>query len=276
MTEAAPAKTGPVTESDLPVWDLTDLYPGPQSEELKRDLERAGRDAVAFEKKHAGRVAMLDGKAFAAAIGDYEQITEILHRIFSYAQLLHASDVSNPEIGRFYQDIQEKGTEVRAHLIFFTLEINRIDDNRLSEMLKVPEAARYAPWLRDIRAFRPHQLSDELEKMLHEKEVAGRASFMRLFDETMADLRFPVDGDELTITQVTDRLSSRDPGKRKAAAKVMGKVLGDNMRLFSLITNTLAKDKEIEDRWRGYARRCRRATCPTRWKTRWWTPLSLP
>ncbi|EKV31548.1 Oligoendopeptidase F [Caenispirillum salinarum AK4] len=240
--------------SNLPRWDLSDLYPGPQSEELKRDLDRAGRDAIAFEDKHAGRVASLDGGSFANAIGDYERITEILHRIFSYAQLLHASDVSNPDIGRFYQDIQEKGTEISAHLIFFTLEINRIDDSKLEEMLKVPDAARYAPWIRDIRAFRAHQLSDELEKMLHEKEVAGRGSFVRLFDETMASLRFPVNGEDLTITQVTDRLSSREPEKRKAAAKVMGTVLGDNMRLFSLITNTLAKDKEIEDRWRGYAR----------------------
>ncbi|WP_404378383.1 M3 family oligoendopeptidase [Caenispirillum salinarum] len=240
--------------SSLPRWDLTDLYPGPQSEELKRDLERAGRDSIAFEEKHAGRVANLDGGSFANAIGDYERITEILHRIFSFAQLLHASDVSNPEIGRFYQDIQERGTEISAHLIFFTLEINRIDDSKLEEMLKVPDAARYGPWIRDIRAFRAHQLSDELEKMLHEKEVAGRGSFVRLFDETMASLRFPVNGEELTITQVTDRLSSREPEKRKAAAKVMGTVLGDNMRLFSLITNTLAKDKEIEDRWRGYAR----------------------
>lgn len=254
MTEAAPAKTSPAPSSELPVWDLSDLYPGPQSAELKRDLERAGRDAVAFEDTYAGRIAALDGASMARAIAEYEGITEILHRIFSYAQLLHASDVSDAEVGRFYQDIQEKGTEISAHLIFFTLEINRIDDDALKAVLAVPDAARYAPWIRDIRSFRAHQLSDELEKMLHEKEVAGRSAFVRLFDETMASLRFPVDSDSLTITQITDRLSSRDPETRKTAAKAMGAVLGDNMRLFSLITNTLAKDKEIEDRWRSYER----------------------
>lgn len=254
MTDAATAQSAPDAPQDLPVWDLSDLYPGPQSEELKRDLDRVARDAEAFESSHAGRVAALDGASLANAIGDYEKITEVLHRIFSYAQLLHAGDVASAEIGRFYQDIQERGTVISSHLIFFTLELNRIEDAALDEKLKVPDLARYAPWIRDVRAFRAHQLSDELEKMLHEKEVAGRSAFVRLFDETMAALRFPIGGEELTITQVTDRLSSRDPETRKAAAKVMGKVLGENMRLFGLITNTLVKDKAIDDQWRNYDR----------------------
>ncbi len=251
MTDAAAALT---VAQDLPVWDLSDLYPGPRSPELEADLSRTGDLARAFEERWAGRIAALDGAGLGEAIAEYERITETLHKIYSYAQLLHAGDVANPEIGRFYQYIQERGTEISSHMIFFTLEINRIDDDALAAMLADPAAARYAPWIRDVRAFRAHQLSDDLEKMLHDKDVAGRSAFVRLFDETMASLRFPVDGEELTITQVTDRLSSRDPAKRKAAAKAMGKVLQDNGRLFGLITNTLAKDKEIEDRWRKYDR----------------------
>lgn len=252
MTDAATATAAPA--QDLPVWDLTDLYPGPRSPELEADLARVGEEARAFEDRFAGRVAALDGAAFGAAVAEYERITETLHKVYSFAQLLHASDVANPEIGRFYQDIQERGTDISSHLIFFTLEINRLDDADLHAKLADPAAARYAPWVRDVRAFRDHQLSDDLEKILHDKDVAGRSAFVRLFDETMASLRFQVDGEDLTITQVTDRLSNRDPAKRKAAAKAMGKVLGDNSRLFGLVTNTLAKDKEIDDRWRKYAR----------------------
>src|SRR5262249_54942747 len=114
--------------------------------------------------------------------------------------------------------------------------------------------ARYRPWLRDLRAFRPHQLSDEIERLLHEKSVAGRAAWVRLFDETMAALRFPVRGRELTETEALDLLTDRDPELRREAGESIGTVLGRNIRTLALITNTLAKDKEIEDRWRGFAR----------------------
>jgi oligoendopeptidase F len=150
--------------------------------------------------------------------------------------------------------MQEKVNTLSSVLLFFTLEINRIDDASLAEKLKAPALARYAPWLRDTRAFRPHQLSDELEKLLHEKYVAGRAAWTRLFDETMAALRFPIDGKELTSAEALHLLADADPAKRKQAAKALGAVLGKNARLFALVTNTLAKDKEIEDRWRRFSR----------------------
>ena len=114
--------------------------------------------------------------------------------------------------------------------------------------------AHYRPWLRDTRAFRPHQLSDEIEKLLHEKYVAGRAAWTRLFDETIADLRFPFRGKELTEPEALDLLSDNDPEIRREAAQTIGEVLGKNTRIFGLITNTLAKDKEIEDRWRRFPR----------------------
>jgi len=162
--------------------------------------------------------------------------------------------MSDAEIGRFYQMMQERVTDIGSTVLFFTLELNKLEDADLKEKLKAPALAHYAPWLRDVRVFRPHQLSDELEKMLHEKYVAGRAAWTRLFEETMAALRFPVDGKDLTSAEALHLLSEPDPRLRKAAAKSLGEVLGKNARLFSLITNTLAKDKEIEDRWRHYPR----------------------
>lgn len=243
----------------LPEWDLTDLYPSPDGPELAADIEKARKASKAFAKRYQGKLADLTGDRLAKAISDYEKADEVLSRIMSYASLLYAGDMSDPENGRFYQSMQESVTGISSLLLFFELEINRIPDRKLDKKLKESKKlARFGPWLRDVRAFRPHQLDDELEKLLHEKRVAGRSAWNRLFDETMAELRFPVDlpGGTQTMSsaEVLNLLSSPDGTVRKAAAKSLGKILGENARIFSLITNTLAKDKEIEDKWRGFAR----------------------
>src|SRR6266403_5723726 len=239
---------------DLPEWDLSDLYPGRDSPVLTRDLTSLAAEAEIFRARHQGRLADLSGAALGAAVATYEQLQEEAGRIMSYASLVHAGNLTDPEIGRFFQTMQEKINAVSTTLLFFTLELNRLEDADLIAKEADPALARYRPWLRDTRAFRPHQLSDELEKLLHEKYVAGRAAWVRLFDETIADLRFPFHGKELTETEALDLLSDRDPETRREAALTIGEVLGKNARTFALITNTLAKDKEIEDRWRQFPR----------------------
>jgi len=239
---------------DLPSWDLTDLYPGPDSAELTRDFEASARRAKEFAGAYKGRLAELNGAELGAAIAEYEAIEESLGRIGSYAQLLYSGDMSDPKIGRFYQGAQERLTEISVHTLFFTLELNRLDDAVLEAKMAAPELARYGPWLRDLRALREHQLSDELERMLHEKYVVGRAAWVRLFDETMAALRFPLGGKSLTNAEIVNKMFDRNGKVRKAAAQSLGRVLGDNLRVFALVTNTLAKDKEIEDSWRRYRR----------------------
>jgi len=240
--------------ADLPEWDLSDLYPGRDSEALSRDLARLAEDAEVFRERYRGRLADLSGAALGTAIETYERLQEQSGRISSYASLVHAGDLADPEIGRFFQTMEEQINAVSTTLLFFTLELNRVEDTVLAAKQGDPALARYSPWLRDTRAFRPHQLSDEIEKLLHEKYVAGRAAWTRLFDETVADLRFPIGGRDLTEAEALDLLSERDPEIRRAAALVIGDVLGKNARTFALITNTLAKDKEIEDRWRGFQR----------------------
>ncbi len=238
----------------LPEWNLSDLYPGLDSPALTGDLARLADDAAAFHKRYEGKLADLSGGALGAAVEAYEGMQELSGRILSYASLVHAGNLADPDIGRFYQTIQERTNTILTSLLFFTLELNRLDDAALEAKEADPALARYRPWLRDIRAFRQHQLSDEVEKLLHEKYVAGRAAWTRLFDETIADLRFPIGGQELTEAEALDLLSDRDPEVRREAAASVGEVLGKNARTFALITNTLAKDKEIEDRWRGFAR----------------------
>jgi len=250
--EPAPAQRQTAL-ADLPEWDLSDLYPGRDSEVLAQDLTRLADDAEAFRERYQGRLADRSGAALGAAIETYERLQEQSGRIISYASLVHAGDLADPEIGRFFQTMQERINAVSTTLLFFTLELNRVEDAALSAKEADPALARYRPWLRDTRAFRPHQLSDEIEKLLLEKYVAGRAAWTRLFDETIADLRFPIGGKELTEAEALDLLSDRDPAIRREAALVIGDVLGKNARIFALITNTLAKDKEIEDRWRRFA-----------------------
>ena len=254
------AATGPAVAqrqtalADLPEWDLSDLYSGRDSEALKRDLVQLASDAEAFRGRYQGHLADLSGAALGAAIETYERLQEQSGRIIGYASLVHAGDLADSEIGRFFQTMQERINAVSTTLLFFTLGLNRINDADLAAKQADPALARYRPWLRDTRAFRPHQLSDEIEKLLHEKYVAGRAAWTRLFDETIANLRFPIGDKELTEAEALNLLSDRDRETRHEAALVIGDVLGKNARTFALITNTLAKDKEIEDRWRRFAR----------------------
>jgi oligoendopeptidase F len=238
----------------LPEWDLSDLYPGPDSEPLAHDLSTLTEEAKAFRDRYEGRLAALSGIELGAAVEAYERLQEKIGRIMSYASLVHAGNLSDPELGRFYQTMQERTNAVSTALLFFTLELNRLDDADLEAKLADPVLAHFRPWLRDTRAFRQHQLSDEIEKLLHEKYVAGRAAWTRFFDETIAGLRFPFRGKELTEPEALDLLSDKDPEMRREAAHTIGEVLAKNTRTFALITNTLAKDKEIEDRWRRFPR----------------------
>jgi len=242
--------------AQLPNWDLSHLYDNPQDAQLEQDLSEATRRAKAFSEAYAGKLADLNGIVFAQVIAEYESILEILHKAMSYGQLLFSVSTGDAEVGRFYQTLQERVTDISADTLFFTLEINRLDDAVLDAKMDDPNAARYQPWLREVRQYRDHQLSDDMEKLLLEKSVTGHAAWVRLFEETFADMRFDVEGvgEGMTQSQVLNLLSDKDAVKRKAAAQGFGKVLGQNVRLLALITNTLAKDKDIEDRWRGYAR----------------------
>ena len=242
---------------DLPVWNLADLYPGMDSPEVAADLQRAKEAAGDFEDRWKGALeATLDsadgGRALAGAIGEFEALHDLLGRLASYAALEHASDVSDPVRAKFYGDVQEKLTAASVHLLFFPLELNRIPDERIEAAFAEPALAHYRPWIEDIRRERPYQLEDRLEQLFHEKGVTGRGAWNRLFDETMAALRFEVDGEALGLESTLTLLQDPDETRRRTAAEALATTLKSDLRTFSLITNTLAKDKEISDRWRGF------------------------
>ncbi|MBC93057.1 MAG: oligoendopeptidase F [Rhodospirillaceae bacterium] len=241
---------------DLPEWNLDDLFPGIDSDFLKNLLERTDAQAKLLNTKYSGKIGNISASDLAKVIVEYEEIDESLARIMSYASLVYAADMSDQESGRFYQSMQEQVTDIATQLLFLTLEINKIDDPTMKRNLADNALAKFEPWLRDVRALRPHQLSDDIERLLLEKQVVGKSAWIRLFDETMADLRFEVElitgTKTYTSAEVFNLLSDKNNSIRKAAAISIGKVLADNARVFTLITNTLAKDKEVEDKWRHF------------------------
>ncbi len=239
---------------DLPVWDLSSLYSGPEGSDLTAAFEEADRRINAFEKAYAGKVADLEPQAFGAAIVEYEAIGDLLGRIGSFAQLYHSQNIGDAERGRFYQNTMDRMTLLSSKSLFFTLAINRLDDETLEIKLSDPVADKYRPWIRDLRVFKEHELADDLERLLHEKHVSGRGAWVRLFDETEAAIRCTVDKETLTLTEALNRLSDPKPERRRTAAKGIGEALGEKAPLFAYITNVLAKDKATEDDWRHYAR----------------------
>jgi oligoendopeptidase F len=238
---------------DLPEWNLGDLYAGPGDAHLAADIGKAEALAHDFGTRYRGKLEVAtDGAWLVQAVRDYEALSDLLGRIGSFAQLYYVGNTTQEARAKFYGDTSQKLTDISAGLIFFELELNRIPDAVMEKALTDKGLARYRPWIVDLRKEKPHQLDQKLEELFHEKSVTGYSAWNRLFDETIADMRFVVDGQTLAIEPTLNLLQDPDEKKRQAAAEVLGLEFGKNQRLFTLITNTLAKDKDISDRWRKY------------------------
>jgi len=242
----------------LPEWNLADLYSGIDAPDVGRDLEKMDSECVGFETDYKGKLAdqtAQDGGGLwlAGAIRRYEAIDDLAGRLGSYAGLVHAGDSLDPAISKFYGDVSERLTAASLHLLFFALELNRIDDAVIARALQAPELTHYRPWIEDLRKDKPYQLEDRVEQLFHEKSQTGYSAWNRLFDQTISGLRFKVAGKELAIEPALNLLQDRDGKTRKAAADALARTFKANERTFALVTNTLAKDKEISDRWRGFA-----------------------
>ncbi|HAP12924.1 MAG TPA: oligoendopeptidase F [Afipia sp.] len=241
----------------LPEWNLTDLYTAIDAPEVARDLDKLDADCVAFESAYKGKIAEQvaapnGGEWLAEAIRSYEAIDDLAGRLASYAGLAHAGNTVDAAISKFYGDVSERITAASTHLLFFALELNRVDDEVIERAMAVPSLNHYRPWIEDLRKDKPYQLEDRVEQLFHEKSQTAYGAWNRQFDQTISALRFKVGGKELAIEPTLTLLQERAPEKRKAAAQALAKTFKANERTFALITNTLAKDKEISDRWRGF------------------------
>src|SRR5579864_7239477 len=253
-----PARGGAGKVGKLPEWNLSDLYSGIDAPEIGRDLEKMDSECVAFETDYKGRLAEATarddgGTWLVEAVQRYEAIDDLAGRLASYAGLIHAGDSIDAAISKFYGDVSERLTAASLHLVFFPLELNRVDDAVIERAMQTPELGHYRPWIEDLRKDKPYQLEDRVEQLFQEKSQTGYSAWNRLFDQTISTLRFKVKGQELAIEPVLSLLQDRDGAKRKAAADALAKTFKANERTFALITNTLAKDKDISDRWRGFA-----------------------
>ncbi len=237
---------------NLPEWNLADLYAGPDSAEFKADLATSVASAEKFADQYKGKLAGLDGASLARALQDYEKLSDLIGRIGSYAQLYYVGNTTDSARSKFYGDVSSKITDVSSGLLFFELEMNLIDDAALEKAMQVPALAHYRPWIENLRMERPYQLDAKTEQLFLEKSQTGFGAFNRLFDETMAGLRFHVNGEELTLEPTLNLMQHTDEAQRKAGSLALAKTFEENVKLFTLITNTLAKDKEISDRWRGF------------------------
>ncbi|MBL6665145.1 MAG: M3 family oligoendopeptidase [Rickettsiales bacterium] len=236
----------------VPNWNLEDFYKNIEDPQIKKDLNNLDNKTTKFAKEYEGNVTKLNAKELFKAISVYEIISENIGKISSYAYLVYASNLSDQKNISFYQNISEKLNSLSTKLVFFTLEINKISDINISKLLKDKNLVKYQPFLRDVRSFKKHELSNELEKFNIDKNITGRNAFIRLFDETANNLEFSYDKKILNSQEIFDLLSNKDEKIRKKAAKSIGATFEKNIKTFAFITNILAKDKEISDKYRGF------------------------
>jgi oligoendopeptidase F len=243
--------TGGESMGDLPEWNLSDLYTSPDAAELRRDLAWLDHHCAEFAHDYEGRLATLDAGQLLEAVRRYERIDIVSGRIISYAGLRYYQITTDNDRAKFMADCQDRITASTTSLVFWSLEFNRLDDDHLAARLaQSPELARYKPVFDRMRAMKPHQLSDELEKFLHDQSTVGAAAWNRLFDETIAGLSFRIGEEDLNIEGVLNLFTDQDRSRREAAFHTLAARFRDHVRTFARIHNTLAKEKEIEDRWR--------------------------
>ena len=237
---------------DLPEWDLSDLYAATDAPELKRDMDWIDQACLDFARDFEGKLADLDADDLLEAVLRYEKIDVIAGRLMSFAGLRYYQATTDAERAKFMSDMQDKITAYTTPMVFYGLEFNRLEDAHVDARLSEnADLARYKPVFDRMRAMRPYQLSDELEKFLHDQSTVGAAAWNRLFDETIAALTFDLDGEELNIEGALNLLTEQDRSKREAAMREIARVFGEHLPTFARVHNTLAKEKEIEDRWRG-------------------------
>ena len=234
----------------LPVWNLKDLYLSQNDKSLTRDLHNIKNGTLKFEKKYLNKVKSLTADDLFKAINKLEQIDVLMDKILSYAHLLVAEDGNNEKNKIFYQQMQETITKYASSIIFFTLELNQISEKKINKLVKNQKLQIYKNWIINKRSFKPYQLDLKIEKILRDKTITSHSAWIRLFDDMIASLKFPYKKEELTSAQIFNLLSDNNEYNRKLAAKSVGKVLGNNIKIFATITNTLAKDKSINDSWR--------------------------
>jgi oligoendopeptidase F len=247
----------PPAAAELPEWRLDDLYVGRDDPRIEQDLE-AARQANADLAELKGKLvaARRDperlGAILARAIALYETAINRLWAVGAYASLQTSIAREDAAWAKFEGDMRARASQIGSESLFFTLEINQLDEAEIEAALRTNEAAaHFRPWLRRVRLVRDHELTAEMERMLNDRAPA-LSNWSRLYDETLSRMAVKVGRESLNLPQALNRLSDSDPASRKAAAQGLAKALEQNAPTLALSLNTLAFEKQIEDRWRRF------------------------
>ncbi len=241
-----------MTLSNLPTWDLTDFYHSTKDPLIQKDLDTLKAKVDRFCADYAGNLT--SGKVILSAIKDYEVLEDLMAKLMSYAFLNSTTQLKESEPQQFLQHIQEQITNLATPLVFFNLELSKLDESILTQgYTQAPDLARYKSWLDNVRLYKDHQLTEDQERLMMEKNLTGRSAWNRLYDETLATVQFDWRGDKIGISEIVDKLSDKDAKVREEAAKSMSQGLQAHLPVFTMVTNVLAKDKEIDDRWRKFS-----------------------
>ena len=236
---------------ELPEWDLDDLYSSPDSKRISEDIGWLKVECKAFASDYEGKLSTLTANNMLICIKRYEKIEMVSGRIMSYAGLRYYQKTTDETRTKFLTDNQDKITNITSDLIFFSLEINKLVEHKLNALLKTnADLRRYKPIFDRLRSMRSHQLNKELELYIHDLSTVGSSSWNRLFDETITGLEFRISEEVMGIETVLNLLTDSNRKKRELASRELARVFKKNIKIFSRIHNTLAKEKSINDKWR--------------------------
>ena len=237
---------------NLPVWDLSEIYTDIKDPKIKTDLKNIKNSSDNFLKKWKGKIKDLNPSDFLSCIETYQEICENIHKIGTHSSLIFATNMEDAEISRYNSSVSDEFTEILSSLIFFTLELSKVDDKIIKDWMSDTNSNKWEPYLRVLRKRNPYLLDPLVEEILIEKSATGRSAWVRLFDETSASLRFPFKEKELSEAEILNLLSDPDPDNRKIAGKSLSSVLEKNKRIFSMILNVISRDRFVEDNKRGF------------------------
>ena len=239
---------------NVPSWNLSDLFPGYDHPAVQRHLQQLDKDVATFVSMYKEKVALLTGVELVKAIQAYEALSDQMGKISAYAFLLYAQDRSDTNTSVFYQNMYEHTNRLSTDILFFTLELNLLSDEKIATLYEQePSLVRYKPWIANVRLFKDHQLSDEMERLMQEKSIPAEGSWIRLYDEVCADMRFDMDGTMYPISEVLNRLGHSDEKVRNVAAMALSKGLKNNARVFGMIMNTLSQNLSLDNKWRKFS-----------------------
>lgn len=236
----------------LPVWDLSEIYKDIKDPKIKTDLKKIKKSSDDFLNKWKGKIKDLNSSDFLLCIETYQEICENIHRVGTHSNLIFATNMENPEVSRYNSSVSDEFTEIFSSLIFFTLELSKVDDKTINAWMSDNKSNKWKPYLTVLRKRNPYLLDPLVEEILIEKSATGRSAWVRLFDETSASLRFPFKEKELSEAEILNLLSDSDPNNRKIAGKSLSNILDKNKRIFSMILNVISRDRYIEDNKRGF------------------------